>query len=489
MVCLYVAGLVISAPTLMEAANAPGHRGNQVDIHKQDTYIGVINSTPYRWARGYNHSYQVLDWRWPEYIDPGESFQLIAKQRNGYSTQDSAAEVDYQLEGTSKPMSFQVQYRKGFPHKVWVGFKEELETMNNHKRSQHELGFLSMPGGVGFILAGTEGHFISNDPPVTWMRDTLPDIGNIPLRELTLPRSHHAGMWKGVAPIGIGCPGNTLTQDDDLYTQLKNGGIRILDVRATKWHDHFRESHASEVKGLGWQGMFGASVLEMIDMVNDFNEEYRGELIIFDMHNEARNADYRFDELDERETAELYEVLQSLNHRISVPDDEDLTKWPLERFIGNGTTAVLVHIKESWLPLGSFPGGKEGFVSDKNFPFWGRWSNKNDVDEMIADQLEQLRLHQTHRSSKVWNTEWTITQHTENVIFPHQSIRRMNWPAWRSLYHEFWDALTDEMYPNWLTMDKVHHNQQQAMVMAINYCLAARMCGSLGGKVNMTAAE
>lgn len=481
-------GLAVSALSLLGAAGPVEPRANKGPLHDEDTYIGVINSTPYRWVRGYNHCYQVSGWMWPQYINPGESFQLLAERRNGFFNQDSAAEVDYHLEGTSKPMSFQVQYRKGYPHKVWVAFKEGLETMNNRKGSQHELGFLRMPGGVGFILAGTEGRFISNDPPINWMQDTLADVGHIPLRELSLPRSHHAGMWKGVAPIGAGCTSNTLTQDDDLYNQLGNGGIRVLDVRATKWHNHFRESHASKVKGLGWQGMFGAGVHEMIDIVNKFTADHPGELIIFDIHRDARNADDHFDRLDKRETAELYELLKLLKHRVSVPDGEDLTMWPLERFIANGTTAVLVHIKEPWLKLGSFPGGREGFVSDKNFPFHGRWSNKNDVDQMIKDQLRELRAHQKHRASKVWNTEWTISQHTGDVIWPDESIMKMNWPAWRSLYHEFWDALTDETYPNWLTMDKVHHNQQKALVMAINYCLAARKCGSLGGKVNMTMA-
>ncbi|KAJ6443268.1 LysM domain-containing protein [Purpureocillium lavendulum] len=482
--------LLAASICLHGIAGAPVHNGPE---HDKDTTAGLINATPYRWRRGYMNSYQIHGWEnhWPEHIEPGESVAVLVERRGGFHGSDSAAEVRYHLEGVSKPMALQLEYRKGIYHEVWARFMGALSSLNNAHDTEHELGFLRRPGGQAFILAGTEGHFISNDPPQQWMQATLPEVGHLPLRELAMPRSHHAGMWKAVAPIGLGAPGNTLTQDDDLWNQIANGGVRVLDIRATKWRYQFRESHASRV-GVSWHGMLGAGVEEMIDIVNRFNREIPGELFIFDVHAEARNADHWMRPLDAVETSELYALLRKLEHRVAVPDDEDITQWPLERFIGNGTPAVLVRGHRSWVDSSDnkdveFPGGREGFVTDRNFPLRGRWSDKNNVEEMISDQLGHLARNRPEPNTTLYNMEWTLTQDALQVMSAVSSnfIIPLNYAAWRTLYKEFWDGLTDQSYPNWVTMDKLHHNQLKAMCMAINKCLAARKCGSLGGKVKV----
>jgi len=460
---------------------------------KGDTTAGLINATPYHWRRGYINGYQVHDWTvWPEYINPGESASVRVRSHGGSIGADSAAEVRYHLEGTSEPMALQVEYRKGDSHHVWVRFMESLRTLNNAPKTEHDLGFLNSPGGVGFVLAGTEGHFLSNDPPLNWMKATLPGIGHLPLRELAMPRSHHAGMWKAVAPIGAGVPSNTLTQNDGLWDQIRNGGIRVLDIRATRWHDHFRESHASKVGILGWQGMFGAGVEEMIDIVNEFNREVPGELFIWDIHMVARSADRHWQPLNDWETNELYQLLKKLEHRVVIPDNEDITWWPLERLIGRGKSAVIVRISSSWLldhPKVKFPGGREGFATDRNFPLHDHWSAKNNVGSMVDDEIGAMASNRTRRDMAVFDMQWIITQDAGQIFMPVKSIMVLNEPAWRTLYREFWDALTDESYPNWLTMDGMHGNQIKAMCMAINKCLAARRCGTLGGKVKLLGKE
>ncbi|KJZ79564.1 hypothetical protein HIM_01033 [Hirsutella minnesotensis 3608] len=330
-----------------------------------DTFVGLINATPYRWVRTYDHAYQVESWSWPDCIDPGQSVMVLARRRGGFKHADSAAEVRYAIEGTSKPMSFQVEYREGRWHHVWVRFMDGLETLNNGPGSEQRLGFLRRPGGVGFMLAGAEGGFLSNN-------------------------GH----------------------------QLTDGGVRVLDVRATKWRWHFRESHASHVGVLGWQGMFGAGIQEMVDVVNRFNDEHPGELVVVDVHREARNADWHWRELDDIETGELYAVLRSLRNR-----------------------------------------------------------------------LAGLREHRHTPDAPAYHSQWLLTQRGGQVFWPAESIPVLNYPAWRTLYHEFWDALTDQTYPNWISMDKSHHSQLKAMAMAINRCLAARRCGDLGGKVKAPPLE
>ncbi|KAM4063908.1 LysM domain-containing protein [Hirsutella rhossiliensis] len=467
-----------------------GERGPEMD---HDTWVSLINATPYRWARVYQHSYQMGSWGvWPEYLEPGQSVQTLAERRNGFFIEDSAAEVRYQLEGTARPMGLQVEYRRGLAHRVWVRFVDELETLNNARGTEHELGFVRRPGGVGFLLAGSEeAGFVSNDGPLQWMQASLPLVGHLPLRELALPRTHHSGMWKAVQPVMFGCPANTLTHDDDLWNQLGNGGIRVLDLRATRVGHEFRESHVSEIGILGWQGMIGAGIEEMIDIVNRFNDQYPGELIILDVHREARSRSRGWQELDEGEVLDLYKLFKLLRHRLRVPDDEDLTTWPLGRFIANGTSAVLVRFHQSWLKRApdGFPGGAEGFVTDRQLPYLGDWSNAAEVADMVRDQLTQLAHFRPRRDSPAFNAQWIITQNSAQTVFPLETIIQRNAPAWRTLYHEFWNALSDQTYPNWITVDASHHSQLKAMAMAINLCLGARKCGSLGGRVRGSSVQ
>ena len=100
-----------------------------------------------------------------------------------------------------------------------------------------------------------------------------------------------------------------------------------------------------------------------------------------------------------------------------------------------------------------------------------------------------MASNRTRRDMAVFDMQWIITQDAGQIFMPVKSIMVLNEPAWRTLYREFWDALTDESYPNWLTMDGMHGNQIKAMCMAINKCLAARRCGTLGGKVKLLGKE
>ncbi|PHH90704.1 hypothetical protein CDD83_2891 [Cordyceps sp. RAO-2017] len=463
----------------------------ELDIHQgggRFTWITLINSTPYRWDRTYTHSYQLEGFDdWPQYIWPGQTFQLLCRRPVNWSPQDSAGEVQYYLSGTAQPMGFQVEYRSGMPHSVWVRFRGELSTLNNARATEHELGDLEDPGGVGFMLAGREGLFVSNDGPLNWMQAMLPAIGHLPLRELAMPRSHNTGMWKAVAPLGVGLPGNTLTQVDDLYSQLGNGGIRVLDLGIIKYNGEFRVQHASDVSLLGHQGMVGAGVEEMIDVVNRFSRDVPGELIVFDIRPVASSSHgLAWSQLLDGEVAELYDLFHKLDARADVPDDEDLTRWPLERFVAGARSAVLVRFSDSWLVRhrgARFPGGAQGFVTTHNLPYGQRWSDTDDVEYLVRDQLTSLRRARPARNASAWDTQWILTQHGLAVAFPVVWLTDLAKAAWRTLYWEFWAGLTDRTYPNWITIDSSHRSQLKAMAMAINLCLGARQCGKLGGKV------
>lgn len=463
---------------------APRGAGKSIR-YKDNTWISLINATPYRWHKGHAHSYQLSGWeiKWPEYIESGESVSVEAKRLESFRHWDSAAEVIYHLENTTEPMSFQVQYRSGRIHNIWVQYMEELHTVNNEKHSEHRLGFHRSPGGVGFVLAGDEKRFYSNDPPIGWMQSQLDAIGNLSLREIMLPRSHHAGMWKNKKTVGVGIPFNTQTHRTSLYNQIAHGGVRVLDFRPAKDGEKFHESHGSKIAG-AWNGMLGASLDEMIDHINKFNDKYPGELIVWDIHpTDAWNTNRAFRHLNGVEKAQLYEKLKTLKYRVAVPETEDVSEWPINKFIGNKTSAVLIRVDESWIVEDGFPGGKEGFISGHNFPLRHHWSNTNKGTVLLKDQVENLVANRNQRSNEVYVSDWLLTQKGIGVVIPLDSIMKLAQAAWRMMYHELWDALTENMYPNWLALDDIHGNQPKSFVMAVNYCLAARQCGTLGGKV------
>ncbi|KAK2597458.1 hypothetical protein QQS21_005928 [Conoideocrella luteorostrata] len=489
---------IIHVNTTMATSAFIHPRANKGPEDDYDTWISVINATPYSWHMIYNNSYQLIDWEgdWPEHIRPGQSVSVRANvfgygQRNRY---DTAGEVTYRLEGTHQPASLQVQYRSGRPHNVWIQFRESLETLNNARNTEHNLGFSRIPGGVGFVLAGREGDFLSNDPPLAWMQSQLYEIGHLPLRQISLPRSHHAGMWKCRKTIGLAQPRNTQTHTLPLRDQLGNGGIRVLDVRPMLYKGQFYESHGSFVGGTAWHGVLGAKLKEMIDIFNDFTGSVPGELYIWDIHEkDARNADRGFRALSDSDRKALYKLLEKIKHRKSVRRDEDLTRRPLDYFIQRDLveekkSSVLIRVPAHWALEDAekdFPGAKEGFISGLNFPLKTQWSDTNSASRMTDNQLSRLQRARPSRNSQMLNMDWLLTQKGIQAVIPMESIMELSRVAWRTLYGAFWQALSDETYPNMVTMDDIHGNQQKTMAMVINKCLAARRCGELGGMVKV----
>lgn len=450
-----------------------------------DTHITLVNATPYRWRRGYNHTHQVQGWhKWPQYIEPGASFQMLASIGQVWIQSNSAAEVAYHLEGTTKPMSFMVQFRSGISHQIYIEYLEELKSVANDKGSEHKLGWSYYPGGVGFVLSGTEDHLYGADAPITWMQSMIDMIGDLPLREIAMPRSHNAGMYKSSGTVGFGNKFATQTQRIKVFDQLLVGGARVLDFRTAKSGGDFYTGHGAFVLG-SWNGQLGAKFYDMINDINRFNDMYPGELIIIDVHPfETWNAKKRFRPLNVEEREEAFKALKRLRHRAVLPANVDITKWTLNDFVGNGTSSVIVRIDSSWLVDGArFPGSYEGFVTEASFPTNTHWSNTGDSKKLVEDQLAILPMARPSRLAPIYNADWIITLQGLGAAIPIWSLLEIAGMAWRDVYHQFWDAMTDVTYPNWITLDDLSHDGGKALAMAINQCLAARKCGPLNGKV------
>ncbi|UKZ46462.1 hypothetical protein TrVGV298_000665 [Trichoderma virens] len=464
--------------------------------HIEETYITLINATPYEWQRGYIHDYQMPNWEedFPQLIYPGESVSVLTQPRKiSGNWEDSAAEVVYHLVGTSEPMSFMVKFNNRGSSSLKVEFLDALSSMNNAMRSVHQFEITKFPGGgSAFILAGEEGDFITNDPPIGWMQAMFPELKDKPLREIVLGMSHHSGLWSDHRDIGLASAPNTQTQSVHLREQLGNGGIRVLDFRPLKIGDEFRETHGmitkDPVSGVMFQGSEGATLSEMIQTVNEFNREYPGELIIWDVHShDAWNKDYEFRKLsDSREDrVALYNQFLALENRIDIPNDvEDVSKCPLSRFIGNKTSAVLIKFDERWRlnDLDVFPGKHQGFITRRTFPLTHPWSNTNNVHELAADQVATFRKVRPVPQNPITIADWVLT--LKGLQFTRDSILQLAAVAWRSLFEDLWPATTSDSYPNWISVDNVRGNQHKTLVMAMNHCLVAKKCGDLSGKVS-----
>ncbi|KAH7149299.1 PLC-like phosphodiesterase [Dactylonectria estremocensis] len=455
-------------------------------IFQGSTLITLINATPFRWRKGYSHSYQLRMWEegFPEYIEPGKSEVVFSARRGGNIPRDSAGEVVYHFEGTSKPMSFMIQRRRGKKHPIFVQFLEEFETNVTRKHSQMNLGFNDFPGGSVFIVAGKEGDFLTTAPPGSWMQTLLPHIGHLPLREIALPRSHHSGMSKAAKKIGFASKKSTLTQTKDVKYQMNELGVRVLDIRPILLDGKFRAAHGAMVVGL-WNGRFGESLEDIARAVGDFHKAYPGEMIIIDIPApEARKLDCgKLELLGENELLQMYEILVKFTKPFQLPDNEDITKWPLNRFIGNKQGGTIIRVSPEWTQKRNYPGGVNGFVSDRTFPLTHRWSNKMQPEQMYNDQIEYLRRSRDSRQSRIFHSDWIITLSDEEAVFPTQPITERALQTYSGLYNHLWNVTNDSLYPNWIAMDSVQSTELATFAMVINKCFAAGQCGEMGGKV------
>ncbi|KAG6000200.1 hypothetical protein E4U21_005743 [Claviceps maximensis] len=492
------------------------HDGKEahIDFHDEshDTYVSLINATPYRWHLVYSHSYQLKRWNheWPTWIMPGASV-TVRVNNFGYgkkALRDSAGEVTYELLKTKKPASFQVQYRPGKQHSVWVQFRDQLKTPDTVRLdTARNLGFSREPGGVGFMLAGTEGDFVSNNGPVQWMQSQLSEIGNLSLREILLPRSHQSGMWTcafGLGPepdegfgsgpqpgggfgIGPDLAGNIVTQNLTLFHQLRDGGVRVIDYRPMMWRRRLHAGHGSFFAP-GINAIVGAPLDRMIHDCNKFTRQYPGELIIWDIHDPV-NGDLNYKGFNDANMLTLWSKLMKINWRIALPLEQDVTRRPLNFFISPdvmapGRSSVLIRVPASWTQFNGYPGIKHGFVTSDLMPLNSRSSNTYEPDKMFLDQLKHLNESRPSRDSVMHNMDWVLDQtrliRTPIYADPIIDTSRGTWPA---LFGRLWRALSDTRYPNMISLDYIQGDSLKTMAMVVNKCFAARRCGPLGGKV------
>lgn len=454
--------------------------------------ITVINSTPYTWHRTHVSDYQIKDWEenWPEFIAPGVAFEFLSDEYGGKNRRETGAEVVYAIQGTCKPMSFEVTYNptRAVKPDVRVNFKGELKTRWTPKGGQINLGTKAAHGGVNFVIAGTEDDFYSMDGPVGWMQEQIKDIGHYPLNEIVMPRSHHAGMSDARTGVGVVYEETTITQTRTPYDQMAIGGVRVLDFRPyMRRRGRFAAGHFSEILGLH-HGMIGIRLQEIIDDINRFNKEHPGELIILDIHDEeswcGSGGGEKFRKLQEWMREMLYLELGTLEHRFKLPADaKDVHKMTLNDFVGDGKPAVLIHAPAEWAKDKRFPGVAGGYVTNRNFPRTAYWSDTNMGSTLVNEQAMTLKQRKASgRGGRIHDMQYVLRLASVQYVFPVVPLTILASQAWGRLYIGVWTAINDEVYPNWISLDRVQTEEAKILAMVINRCLVAGKCGKLRGK-------
>lgn len=466
-----------------------------------DIFIAVINATPYRWRRTHCHSYQLAAWkeeRWPEYIEPGQAISHFCPNAPvGWAEEDTAAEVTYELEGTKQPASFNIQYRveEGLEDdrfRIEILLKDGLKRLKTGRRADTDivdLGFRHAPDGVSWMISGKEESFDASsnardyhadrDQPGGWMQEILPWIGDRTLRELIMIRSHHGGLWKGDTK-GISREHNCLTQRMDLGQQLLDGGVRVIDVRIYKKKDTFHAAHGTKTAGR-WHGCIGEKVENLIETINRFNDENPGELIVLDFHKETFDEGNHHKPLKIEDRVAVYKLFQEkLHHRAEMPYDEDPSRIPIEYYIGNKTSSVILRFANYWAEQSQdfFPSSKHGFVYADHFPLWGRWTDTNNVTEMWQDQLDGLEASPYYY--ELFDLQWVLTPTLADHMWADDTsgVRGMAGETMPYLRLYLWNMMTIYLHPSWITLDSIIGREMRDLVKAMNYCFVGCQCGS-----------
>jgi len=466
-------------------------------------YVTLINATPHDWALTYSHAYQI-EWNPPKIIPAGTSHQQYVEFWNHWGGNgDCGAEASYRLVGSPQKASFQLQARQTDGKNIRIQYLDSLASVNNQRHSLINLGF-EHDGSVLFVLAGDgKEQYVSSNPPPNWMQSSFSTIGSKPLREIALPASHNAGMSKADLKFLFGgTPHSTETQSLNMKKQLESG-VRWFDIRPVHttragWSERIRQffvheklvawhtGHFSKTKQGAVVGGAGQSLKEIVDSVNDFTQNYPGELIILDLSHEldsgksVQHWDWNF---TPDRWQDLYEIMGGIKDLWDTNSTIlDYSSVPLSTFIQPGSNSTVLIRVPNHAPI---PEGQttihdklpiSAFVSSSDLYFTGSYSDTEDADTLSKDQLEKLRDMRPNPQTFMHRSTWTITPRLGKLLDignGKNSIVGQSVHAHRKLFADLWPHLSKSTYPNLIEVDNIN-SQITALCMAINTRFARR---------------
>jgi hypothetical protein len=269
---------------------------------------------------------------------------------------------------------------------------------------------LNLPG-IHRAIAQT-----GNNPSTAWMQNNLSLLGSRTLRQICMPGTHDAGMSSVASGTFFSDSCNTQTQTSGILGQLQ-AGSRYFDIRPVISGGQYLTGHYSDI-GSGstnsWQGGNGQSVQSIISDINTFTASNE-ELIILnlsaDLDTDLGNSSYA--PFTQAQWNTLLSMMQQGISNLFVYSSSgslDLTTLSLNSYIGNGSASVVVIVNPSGsgISLGSYT--NQGFYPATSFPSYNVYTDTNNLDQMISDQLSKMQTQRTSPNSIFFLLSWTLTQ-------------------------------------------------------------------------------
>ncbi|BDD06362.1 hypothetical protein [Aureibacter tunicatorum] len=308
----------------------------------------------------------------------------------------------------------------------------------------------------------------------SWMQDNMSLIGPRKLIDICITGSHDSGMSKITGHTLGGTECNTITQTHDVGGQL-NLGARYFDIRPVITGGGYSTGHYTHVGDTSWQGANGETIQEIINGVNAFTSE-NAELVILNLSH-SLNTDLgnnSYASFTQDEWNGLFKMLadetNGLKFLFSMPSDSDLTKQTLETFIGNGKSAVIVIVEGDNVDLSDYSG--KGFYPYSSLNAYNKYSDTNDVNAMMSDQLKKMK--EQREKGSYFLISWTLTQDAvqavgcNSPIFPADSVLDLASTADSKLLSHLKPAITQSDYPNIIYIDDIVNRDFVTVAMYAN---------------------
>jgi energy-converting hydrogenase Eha subunit F len=232
-----------------------------------------------------------------------------------------------------------------------------------------------------------------------WMKKLSDDLR---LDKIMMPGSHDAGMSElhHCAPP-LGAEGRTKTQSLDIGQQLANGS-RYFDIRVDYDYDTLVTYHRT-----GPFGCNGQSLEPALDQVKQFLATHRTETAILKF---SHIRDYIGHDPDTTKL-KIDSLLNKYNSILYKNDSEtvNLAEIPLRN--ARGKMIVVFDYDECVHPSAGRFRYKDGSAAqaDANIVVFDEYADKEDYDEMKADQIRKWRDHGGLGKGFLFLLSWTLT--------------------------------------------------------------------------------
>ena len=397
----------------------------------------------------------------------------------GHDPARDTGDLSYSLAGTEGNFQIEARAAGGFHLLVRLG---GISTWSDCQGATIDLSWVDRTvqyprfNGMCFVLSGTVRSLISTSTrPLTvpWMQAGLETLGQRPLRHICMPASHDSGISVITGGTVFGDARVCQTQVRSVADQLAFGN-RFFDIRPVLAGGGYYTGHYGNIPGLGWQGVNGQSISEIVAQINAFIRDNKELIILSISHDYNTDAGRQYRGFDQEEWNRLLQELSTLNSLyIASQNTTDLTLLTLNQFISKKRAAVVIVVSfdRSHLTLGNYAG--RGFYYASQFPIYDSYANSSDPNTLADDQFRKMHIQRSHPDKPPFSLDWTLTHRTWQDVTIGPSILEMADFMDPRLATCVIPSCSSKTYPNFLSIDKVSNTTSIAVAMAINVLFAS----------------